>query len=229
MSLGGAKYYARAFVTKYYNQKFIAVTHILAAPIWAGIVPLQLHPGIRKNFRRSHRILGTLFFALSTSMMAGLAAMMKKKLQLQTFAPWAKGLEGRTLRSLPQLLANLPIVNDPFLVVSGCWFSYTLIRSWVAACKRRFGEHEEWALRHIASGQWVSLMRLIQATVMMPKLFPKYGDTQLVENATFGMSAFIAWIVCVIGAEIAVVRVKAHRPAAKKRNVAQKALQEKSN
>lgn len=211
MSPGGAKFFARAFITKYYNQSFIGITHILAAPLWAAIIPFQLHPDMRKKFRRFHRALGTVFFALSVSLMAGFGAIMKRGLQLQPGALWAKGLEGLQRRQLPLILASLTHVVDPFLAISATWFSYTMIRSWLAAYRRRFGEHEEWVLRHVASGQWVSLMRILYGSVMMPVLMPRFGDTKLAQSNFFALSGIISFIACVTGAEVAVSRIKSHR------------------
>jgi len=206
---------ARGFMLKYYRQRFVGVTHILAAPFWSAIIPLQLHPGFRKNYRRIHRLLGTAFFSLSSSLMIGLVAIMKKKLQLAPGIPWAKGAEGRQLRPLPFILACLSPAADPFLLISGAWFSYTMVRAWSAAFKRRFGEHEEWVVRHIASGQWISLMRIVQGTIMMPTILPKFGDTQLIQSNLFGLSGLIAWAACVAAAEVAVARIRANRVAIK--------------
>lgn len=216
MSKEGGLVFARGFITKYHNQKFVGLTHVLVSPLWMAIIPLQLHPDFRKNHKHLHRVLGTAFFTMSTSLMAGLVAIMSRQLTLHPSSPALRGLEGRQKRALPGVVAFLgAALFDPFLVLSAGWFSYTLIRAWLAATRRRFAEHEEWALRHIASGQWIALMRMIQAMFTIPLLQPRFGDTKLIQSALFGTSGYASWAICVACAEVAVGRVRKHRAASK--------------
>mmetsp|Transcript_137328 Transcript_137328/g.242705 ORF Transcript_137328/g.242705 Transcript_137328/m.242705 type:complete len:311 (-) Transcript_137328:188-1120(-) len=218
MSPGGGQFFARGFITKYHNQTFVGLTHILTAPIWSLLIPLQLNPGLRSNFRRLHRVLGTVFFSLSASLMVGFAAIMRKSLHLHPNAAYAKDIEGRQLRALPRVLLRIVPLSDIFLFGSAAWFSYTLVRSWSAAKRRRFAEHEEWVLRHIASGQWISLMRILQGSVTMPALIPRFGDTKMMQSTFFVLSGLISWSLCVAGAELGILRVRASHAARKARN-----------
>lgn len=210
----GGLVFARGFFTKYHNQKFVGLTHVLVSPLWMAIIPLQLHPGLRKSHRRLHRVLGTTFFAISTSLMAGLIAILRKRLTMHPSSPALRGLEGRQKRPLPGALL-VSALTEPFIVLSAGWFVFTLVRSWVAAIRRRFAEHEEWALRHIASGQWIALHRLLQSVLTWPLLQPRFGDTKLIQTALFGTAGLVSWAICVACAEVAVSRVRKHRAAAK--------------
>lgn len=204
---------AKALTTKYFGEVFVFVTHILPAPLWSAIVPFQLHPASRgPALRKVHHALGRIFFSISAIMMVGFAAIMAKGLDIRPGAEWFKGVEGKKIRDMPGYLVGMIKASHPFLFSSAAWFCYTLYRAVDAAQNMRFAEHELWVMRHIASGQWVGLMR-----IFLGKGFPlgikKYGDTQDVISSVFVSSALGAWLCCVSGAEIAVLRVKAHRAA----------------
>lgn len=215
LSPGGSQFFARGFFTKYHNQFFVGATHILVSPAWMLIIPLQLHPEFRRCHKPLHRALGGAFFAMSTSLMLGFAAIMKKKLNLNEHAPYAKGLEGMQRRAIPATLRFLGDAGDAFLVASASWFCYTLVRAWLAAVRRRFAEHEEWVLRHIASGQWVALMRLLLAAGMMPLSIRRYGDTKQIQSAVFAATGMLGWAMCLAGAELGISRIRARKAKAK--------------
>merc|ERR1712083_418863 len=119
--------------------------------------------------------------------------------------------EGVSRQALPAALAAVGGAGDFFLAVSGAWFSYTMIRSWVAAVQRRFVDHEQWVIRHIASGQWITLMRILQGAIMMPKMMRIYGDTHAIQSTFFAISGISSWLTCLVGAEIAIGRIRAKR------------------
>lgn len=205
----------RALVTKYFGEMFVFVTHIVPALAWSAIVPFQLHPSSRSPaLKKLHRTLGSIFFSLSATMMVGLAAIKRKDLGIRPGAEWFKGAQGKTIREMPKLLSAMIQANTPFMLGSAAWFTYTMYRSLSAAWRKRFADHEDWAMRHIASGQWVSLMRILFSG-SLPLVFSRYGDTQEVLTSAFIGSAVAAWIACVSAAELAIVRVRANRARTK--------------
>lgn len=214
MSEGGSLFFARGFAIKYLGQSFVIATHILPAPFWSAIIPFQLHPASRSPaLKRTHRALGSAFFLMSTSLMFGFAAIMGKGLQLHPGATWGKGAQGQAVRDMPLLLRAMVPISKPFLYGIAFWFAYTMQRALNAAWRKRFAEHEDWVMRHVASGQWISLMRIL----LLPgfKLALPYGDTQEVVSSVFYSAGIAAWIACVLGAELAVMRVRTHRALAR--------------
>jgi len=206
---------ARALVTKYFGETFIFITHILPAPLWSAIIPFQLHPASRSpGLKQVHHALGGTFFFLSSTMMVGFAEIMRKGLDIRPGREWFQGLQGKTLQEMPVALSSVESLSYPFLFGSAGWFSYTLYRSVTAAWRKRFSEHEEWVMRHVASGQWIGLMRIFLGKGF-PFGFKTYGDTQEVLTNVFLGCGIGAWICCVSAAELAVSRVRVHRAAAK--------------
>lgn len=217
LSESGALVVARAFVTKYFGQPFVFVTHILPAPIWSAIVPFQLHPASRSpGLKKMHRTLGSTFFLLSTSMMVGFGAIMRKGLDIHPGAAFFQGAQGKTIREVPGLLKALVPAGPPTLFGFAAWFTYTMYRALNAARRKRFAEHEDWVIRHVASGQWVGLMRIFMTMFNgFPFGLKRYGDSQEVVSSVFLACGNSAWIACIVGAEVAVARVRAGRAKAK--------------
>ena len=176
---------APSTLIKYSKQTAVQMTHILPGAIWVAAIPFQLHSTFRNTHRKAHRVTGYIFLATSVSSMVGLALI------------WNRGLV------YEHFFDDLPASTEPSttlpLLFMALWFSMTAGLALHNARKKRFQEHERWIYRHVASGIWVALQRvLLLGPMSMIYTQPVSRTTQ---RAVFGNSARIAIIICLILAE----------------------------
>lgn len=138
-------------VTKYEGHPEVQFSHILPAAIWSAAIPFQLHQGFRKNYKAAHRTTGYAFLFSSLLMTAGIFIIVAKKLTYESdyegWAPPVKPLEERMAKAL--------------IMGLGLWFGYTAIMSINEARKKRFQSHKHYIYRHIGSGLWVAVQRVL--------------------------------------------------------------------
>lgn len=138
-------------VTKYAGHPEAQFTHILPAAIWSAAIPFQLHKGFRAKYKVSHRRVGYAFLGSSILMTVGIFIIMLKKLTFdydyEGLAPPIPAFEER-------------LTKAPFLGM-GVWFAFTSTMAVMEAKKKRFQSHKHYIYRHIGSGLWVAIQRLL--------------------------------------------------------------------
>jgi len=137
--------------TKYAGHPEVQFTHTLPAAVWSTAIPFQLHQGFRKTHKVAHRRAGYAFLGSSLLMTAGMLIILIKKL---TFDYDYEGLA-------PPLSKFEEFQTKATLLVMGLWFAYTSIRAVVEARNKRFQSHKHFIYRHIGSGLWVAVQRVI--------------------------------------------------------------------
>lgn len=178
--------------TKYAGHIAVAALHTLPSAVWALLAPLQLHLGLRRRFPRAHRVAGRSLLGLSCCLLVGYCLIDARGLAFSRAAHWEW-----TMRA------------------SALWFAATALQAWRHARARRYEIHGRWALRHLASGMWVALMRLgVMAASGVPVLRSTDPGTK---DAVFGACFWLGWLVAVGGTEAWLWRwrrrPKLHAPA----------------
>jgi hypothetical protein len=165
-------------VTKYAGHSAVHITHTLPGAIWAGLIPFQLHPVFRKTRPRLHRIFGYVFIASSLLMSLGIAIILKRGLLFVRF------FDDLTPSKQPTELS---------VVVLAVYFAGTAIYALRCAMKRRFVSHQRWIIRHVASGMWIAIQRILVLTVYPAIYRPPVARE--VQRRVFGEAASIATVV----------------------------------
>ncbi|MEW5306982.1 MAG: hypothetical protein WDW36_009405 [Sanguina aurantia] len=129
--------------SKFATHPAVHALHILPSMIWAGAIPLQLHEGIRKQHRTLHRLSGSLLMCAVVTMTCGYVLMETRGLLQGTGGPH---------ESLTQLWALRVVI---------VWFAITAAAAASLAIRGKFKSHRVWVYRHIASGIWVAVQRLL--------------------------------------------------------------------
>lgn len=125
--------------SKYAGHPLIRFTHILPSGVWSLCGALQLSPRVRVSYPRLHRLSGRIMLVCAALVAVGYVAL--------EAAGLATGQEeGESTASMRVLMV---------------WFVVTGWMTWVRARRRRYKEHRAWALRHIASGAWPIVQRVI--------------------------------------------------------------------
>jgi len=112
----------------------------------------------------------------------------------------------------PQIIGQSPgatakllgFLGHVYLYSSLAWFMYTLKRAYSAAMDRKWVEHEEWALRHTASGQWVSLQRIFSLPMLIVVWMQKEGSIIGGSLRAFELAGYFAWAAAAGIAETAI-------------------------
>jgi len=172
-------------VTKYKGHSAVHFSHTLPGVIWAGVIPFQLNPSLRKQYRTLHRTVGYVFVSTSILMMVGVGIILKRGL-----------LYENSFSDLPP-----PKLSTAYgIVFQSCWFLVTVIVATVQAARaKNFASHQRFIIRHVASGIWISLQRVLLMTVMNRPPF-----TRMQQRAVFGDAAFIAIAICFLCGELAI-------------------------
>jgi len=174
-------------VTKYAGHPEVQFTHIFPAAIWSAAIPLQLHKRFRSKYKVSHRIVGYAFLGSSFLMTLGVFLIVIKKL---TFDYDYEGLA-------PPLSAFKTIRTKATILGMGLWFAFTSLKAIIEARKKRFQSHKHYIYRHIGSGLWVAIQRL-----MIPVFGPQKNPEAMRER--FGDGALIGIVIALSLAEMAV-------------------------
>ncbi|CAJ1960316.1 unnamed protein product [Cylindrotheca closterium] len=174
-------------VTKYKGHPDVQFTHTLPAAIWSAAIPFQLHEGFRKTYKTSHRRAGYAFLGSSLLMTVGMFLIVIKKL---TFDYDYEGLA-------PPLSKFEEIQTKATILGMGLWFAFTSSMAVTEARKKRFQSHKHYIYRHVGSGLWVAIQRL---------LIPVFGPQKNPEamRDRFGDAAFIGFVLSFSLGELAV-------------------------
>ena len=171
-------------VTKYKGHSAVHLTHTLPGVVWAGAIPFQLHPTLRKQHKTLHRMVGYVFVVTCVIMTAGVLIILKRGLLYEESFP---DLEPPRLSVAPGILFQ------------SCWFLCTMAMATLKARAKQFASHQAWIIRHVSSGIWVSLQRILLLTVMNRPPFTRQEQRQV-----FGDAAIVAIGICFSCGELAI-------------------------
>lgn len=137
-------------ILKYGGHPLIKACHILPGAVWSGSIPFQLHPGFRKINRSLHRKIGYIFLGTSILMSFGIYLIVSRGLTFENDYP---NVSKQTKFEEISLKLIFPLMTS--------WFVFTAIMAVVKARSKDFVSHKKYIYRHIASGLWVAIQRLI--------------------------------------------------------------------
>mmetsp|Transcript_37475 Transcript_37475/g.79847 ORF Transcript_37475/g.79847 Transcript_37475/m.79847 type:complete len:255 (-) Transcript_37475:46-810(-) len=177
-------------ITKYKGHPVAQLCHTLPGALWAALVPFQLHSTARQRFGRAHRLGGYAFTGIAYLMMVGFAYIDAKGL-VYIHADFPHIHPEHDTTRFPVHVPHEPM----FRMVAG-WFVVTISLAVWHAVHRRFKEHRKWMLRHVASGIWVAVQRLVVAIIS--------SETPAEQKKTFGDGALIGVALTCSAAEIAI-------------------------
>mmetsp|Transcript_23094 Transcript_23094/g.42849 ORF Transcript_23094/g.42849 Transcript_23094/m.42849 type:complete len:255 (-) Transcript_23094:1202-1966(-) len=176
------------FFTKYQGHTLIHVTHLLPSALWCAAVPFQLHDRFRTSFRRIHRWIGYIFFSCVVLMALGLCIILQRDLLFETSFP-----------DLPPPLVSF----RPIVLMDTLYFVGTAFYSLQLAKKRQFWKHQRWVVRHIASGLFIAIQRILIAVLFGP-LYPPPVSRE-VQRSIFGQAGILGMIISFGCAEYAIL------------------------
>lgn len=181
-------------VLKYAGHSFVQLTHILPSAMWAAMIPIQLNPKVRSQYRRAHRWAGYGFFGSSLLVLIGFFAITHRKLDyIHSDFPTIPHHEH---------LSDLGLDWVPYEALAVCmavWFGATATMALLKARARDFAAHKRWVYRHVASGLWVALQR-----VYVLAIGSSCRGKPTCMKATFGDGIAIGMTVSVMTAELAI-------------------------
>ena len=191
-----ARHVPPGLISKFKGHYAVHLTHTFPAALWSALIPFQLNPGFRNRNPRLHRIMGYTFMATSSIMMVGVAIIFQRGLLFVKF------------------LEEVP--HDPFytseiyLTCLSIWFLWTAGMATMEARRRRFASHQYWILRHIASGMWIAVMRVLLTCIGPFFMPPFYSGTvsQVVQGRLFSSGAFVGLVITVLASEYAIRLLK---------------------
>lgn len=189
-------------LNKYAGHTAVHLMHILPGALWAGAIPLQLHPTLRKTRPRLHRVSGYVFILTSLVMGAGVFLIIKRDLLFENYFDVDK----------PDIFPS-----KPFLILLTFYFMGTSLAALKSARDRKFAAHEKWIVRHISSGIWVALQRVLISTVYQAIHSSRPVSPEKQKNA-FKVSGMIAAWICLGAGEYAVYLLEQSRGTKRNNN-----------
>lgn len=180
-------------VTKYSGHYLVHATHILPSAVWSLIIPIQLHPGIRSKYRTLHRWSGYVFVFTSLLMAYGVWVILDRKL----------GFEQHSFANLP----SNGLDSSLLLLTLTLYFVGTLLWAVRSARNGRIADHQHAMIRHVASGIWIAVQRILLKTVFT---WYKLGApfSRIEQRRNFILSAQIAIFVSGIAGEYAIHKLR---------------------
>lgn len=186
-------------ITKYQGQYMVQMTHILPGAIWAVLVPFQLNTPFRKKYPFLHRYLGYTFTSVALLVGIGVFIILHRGLFYENFF---------------DDLAPKMISTSHFMMFMATYFIGTILTSvyYVAVAKRRsFDKHSIWITRHIASGIWIALQRILLGS----PIFNRPPMTREQQRDAFGNAGFLAIAISTITSEMLIVCWSYYQPTSK--------------
>lgn len=181
-------------VTKYAGHSLIQFTHILPGAVWAGVIPFQLHPTMRRKYREAHRITGYAFLSASILMAIGIVVILARDLTFHNDYP---------SHIPPADDAELLQTKVSMILLTG-WFVYTAMVAVVKARLKEFKPHQIFIIRHIGSGLWIALQRIVIVGLQVLGLVS--GPLQM--RNLFGCAATGCTFVTILASEYAIHLLK---------------------
>lgn len=188
-------------VTKYAGHTAVKLTHILPGALWAGSIPLQLNSEFRRKHPVLHRRLGYAFALSVMSMAVGIALILHRGLGYENDYP-----------DLPPPSAVEQSAKHVFFAGNVMFFVYTLLRAVSHAREGNVALHQRFIVRHIGSGIWVAVQRVL---IGMRGRATTRQLSQLEQRDNFGMMAAIGVAVAAACSEFT-VRVLIPQPRVNK-------------
>lgn len=180
-------------VTKYAGHYLVHATHILPGAVWSLLIPIQLHPGTRKSYRTFHRMSGYVFVSTALIMAYGVWLILDRNL----------GFEEHGFSDLPS--SGFP--TAPLLLTITVYFVATLLFAVYAARKGCIRLHQQYMIRHVASGIWIAVQRILLKTIFTwYKLGSPFSRAEQRQN--FIVSANIAIVLSGIAGEYVVYKLR---------------------
>lgn len=173
-------------VTKYGGHPAIQFSHILPGALWAAAIPFQIHPGFRKSYKKLHRQIGYAFVSSSIIMMMGLFLIVKRNLTYDNDYP-----EAPPVSVFDKMTTTVTIAG-----LSG-WFIFTAVMAAIKARSKNFEAHKHYIYRHIASGLWVAIQRVV--VILNGK-----QENAIRMRDSFGTAASIGFSISMVIGEVAV-------------------------
>lgn len=155
-----------SLILKYSGHPLVQFTHILPGFIWAVAIPYQFYPSNRIRHPKVHARLGYVFAFVSVIMMVGVSIIDSRKMHLFNEIDDEKetsNSDGFTNN------INFKVKKEISLYFMAIYFLYTIIAAIMAARHKHFERHNIFIIRHVSSGIWVSLQRIM---VFMSQLNP---------------------------------------------------------
>ena len=181
-------------VRKYVGHTAVHLTHVFPAAVWSTAIPFQFHKGFRKRRPKLHRYIGYTFFTSSLLMAIGVVIIIRRKLMFENFYD--------DLPLSPSSPSSF-VPTEVVLYAMNLYFVVTAAMAWKkAAIDRSFGEHQDWMIRHVASGMWVGIQRVLLAFVYIPMHKPPVPRE--VQRESFGQAGQIGWFMSVAAGEYAI-------------------------
>mmetsp|Transcript_6040 Transcript_6040/g.9225 ORF Transcript_6040/g.9225 Transcript_6040/m.9225 type:complete len:302 (+) Transcript_6040:269-1174(+) len=140
------------FVTKYAGHTLVQFTHNLPGALWAGAIPFQLNPDVRRKYPRLHKVTGYLFLGTSFLMSYGIIVILARQLTFLHDFPINVATENFNFEFW---CVNLSVISLT------CWFVFTAFTAISKIRSRDYQSHRNFIVRHIGSGIWVALQRII--------------------------------------------------------------------
>lgn len=138
-------------ITKYKGHTLIQFTHILPGCLWVGSIPIQLHSSIRKMHRTFHKIVGYVFIVTSMMIAFGIFLIFQRNLTFHNDYP-------TTLPPVDTIDVIMMKISSTILTM---WFIITAITAVCKARSKDYIKHRRYIIRHIGSGIWIILQRII--------------------------------------------------------------------
>lgn len=155
----GDKVAPDSLILKYSGHPLVQFTHILPGFIWAVAIPYQFYPSNRMRHPKVHTRLGYVFAFVSVIMMVGVFIIDSRKMHLFNELDDEKETNNISFK----------VKKTISLYFEAIYFLYTIIAAIMAARHKHFERHNIFIIRHVSSGIWVSLQRIM---VFMSQLNP---------------------------------------------------------
>jgi hypothetical protein len=171
-------------ITKYRGQYLVQITHILPGAIWAALIPFQLNTQFRKQYRTLHQYVGCMFVSVSLVLGTGVFIILRKGLLYENFF---------------HDLAPVQYTSSPGLMALSIYFMGTILMAFsYATITRNYYKHSIWITRHIASGIWIALQRILLGS----PLFNRPPMSREQQRSVFGQAVIVAVLITFICCEM---------------------------
>ena len=187
-------------ITKYQGQYVIQLLHIFPGAVWAAIVPLQLSTRFRREHPSLHKSLGYLFVGTACLVGMGVFVIIHKGLFFENF-----------FQDLPPLTYSS---SSGILLLTAYYLGTIFLAFYFVAFKshRDFYGHSVWIVRHVASGIWIALQRILLGS----PLYNQPPMTRIQQRLAFGHAALVSICFTILFGEILIALWDIRRTEGKK-------------